>query len=83
MHRASPIGGFDLWRSRDGVQWLPVTRSGFRNPYNWGVRSMVSTPHGLFVGTANPFGPEVSVGKPGDGVYRANPRGGTEIWHGR
>ena len=42
---------------------------------------MVSTPIGLFVGTANPFGPEVAVQLRGRLVYVPNPRGGAEVWH--
>lgn len=49
-------GGTDLWRTADGENWLPVDRRGFGNPYNWGIRNLVSTPRGLFVGTANVFG---------------------------
>jgi len=77
-------GGADLWRSADGDNWLPVNRRGFGNPYNWGFRNLVSTPNGLFVGTANVFGPKVAV--PGDGpegwVYQDNPFGGMELWQG-
>ena len=76
------VGGCDLWRSRNGATWLPVTVDGFGNPYNWGVRALVSTPRGLFVGTANPFGPEVAVPRNGTWRYEANPRGGCEIWLG-
>jgi hypothetical protein len=75
-------GGFDLWRSSDGENWLPVTRQGFGNPFNYGVRNIVSTPHGLFVGTANPFGPRVAVQKNEEWVYVDNPDGGLEIWQG-
>jgi SAM-dependent methyltransferase len=75
-------GGFDLWRSHDGVQWEPVTRDGFGNAYNYGVRTMASTPHGLFVGTANPFGPEVAKPVGNRWRYEPNPRGGLEIWLG-
>ena len=74
--------GFDLFRSEDGVQWCPVTTTGFGNPYNYGVRTMVGTPYGLFVGTANPFGPEVAVRTPTGWVYTPNPRGGAEVWLG-
>lgn len=75
--------GFDLWRSRDGENWVPVTRSGFENPYNHGIRNLVSTPHGLFVGTQNQFGPRSAFRTgPGAWEYRDNPRGGTEIWLG-
>ena len=76
------MGGFDLWRTRDGRVWLPVTRNGFDNPCNYGVRTLVSTPHGLFVGTANPFGPEVAVHGPAGWRYETNARGGLEVWLG-
>ncbi len=76
-------GGADLWRTADGDNWLPVTRQGFGNPYNWGIRNLVSTPHGLFVGTANVFGPRVAV-RDGDGwAYQDNPDGGLEVWLGQ
>jgi SAM-dependent methyltransferase len=75
-------GGFDLWRSRDGLNWTPVTCSGFGNPYNTGIRSMVSTPHGLFVCAVNVFGPEVAVKRVAGWKYEPNPRGGLEIWLG-
>jgi len=75
-------GGCDLWRSADGVNWLPITKVGFDNHYNLGIRNMVSTPHGLFLATANPFGPRVAVERDGEWVYTDNPRGGLEIWLG-
>lgn len=75
------IGGFDLWRSRDGAIWEPVTRNGFGNPFNYGARRMMSTPSGLFLGTANPFGPEIGqIDDVGEWGYQANPRGGLEVW---
>ncbi len=76
-------GGCDLWRSDDGDHWVPVTRNGFENPYNWGIRTLVSSPYGLFVGTANPFGPKVAQPGPAGWRYEFNPRGGIEVWHGR
>ncbi|MBN1556521.1 MAG: methyltransferase domain-containing protein [Lentisphaerae bacterium] len=75
-------GGFDLWRSRDGVFWTPVTRTGFGNEYNYGVRSLISTPLGLVVGAANPFAPEVGKPRAADWRFEPNPRGGLEIWLG-
>lgn len=74
--------GFDLWRSADGENWLPIHRQGFGNPYNYGVRTLVSTPYGLYLGTANPFGPRVAVREDDQWVYRDNPRGGLEVWRG-
>jgi hypothetical protein len=78
-------GGFDLWRTFDGENWLSVTHRGFGNPYNFGCRSILSTPYGLFIGTANPFGPKVAcrVGTEWNWVYEHNPRGGLEIWLGK
>jgi hypothetical protein len=75
-------GGFDLFRSRDGISWIPVTMSGFGNPYNFGARTMIGQSPGLFVGTANPFGPEVAVRTPLGWVYIPNARGGCELWLG-
>jgi hypothetical protein len=75
-------GGFELWRSYDGENWLPVNKQGFGNPYNYGVRNIVSTPCGLFIGTTNPFGPKVAVKKDGHWTYEDNPEGGLEVWLG-
>lgn len=75
-------GGCDLFRTHDGVHWSPVTTTGFGNPYNFGVRSMVGTPYGLFVGTANSFGPEVAVRTLTGWEYVLNRRGGAEVWLG-
>ncbi len=76
-------GGYDLWRTCDGENWVPVTRSGFENPYNHGVRNILSTPHGVYIGSQNQFGPRSAFEvEPGRWEYRDNPRGGTEIWLG-
>jgi hypothetical protein len=42
-----------------------------------GLRTMVSSPYGLFLGTANPYGPKI-MPLNGD-RYVANPRGGCEV----
>lgn len=75
-------GGCMLWRTADGIRWYPVTQNGFGNPYNWGIRNMASTPYGLFVGTANPFGPTVAQKQSGRWQYVPNPRGGLEVYLG-
>lgn len=54
------FGGGELWRSPDGVHWIPVTLNGFGNPKNYGIRRIVpmsSMNFGnvLAIGTANPF----------------------------
>ncbi|MGK7903830.1 MAG: hypothetical protein AB4352_20980 [Hormoscilla sp.] len=76
-------GGCELWRSYDGENWLPVNRQGFGNPYNYGFRNMVSTPYGLFIGTANPYGPKVAKKIDDQWTYVDNPDGGLEIWLGK
>jgi hypothetical protein len=82
-HISEQQGGFELWRSRDGENWIPVDKHGLGNPFNYGVRNLVSTPGGLCIGTANPFGSHVAERRPGNQwEYVANPRGGLEIWLG-
>jgi SAM-dependent methyltransferase len=74
--------GFDLWRSQDGVNWLPVSRNGFGNPCNYGVRTMASSPYGLFLGVANPLGPNMAVRRLAGWRYEPNEHGGCEVWLG-
>jgi len=76
------FGGCDLWRTRDGYHWIPVTQNGFENCFNIGFRNMVSSPYGLFVGAANPFAPQVAVRRVAGWTYENNPKGGLEIWLG-
>lgn len=47
--------GFDIYFTSDGVNWEPLTRDGFGDPYNYGGRVMKSTDSTMYVGTANPF----------------------------
>jgi hypothetical protein len=68
-------GGCDLWRTQDGVHWTCVTRTGFGNPFNNGLRTLKSTPVGLFVGTMNCF-TEATDPVTGEGC------GGAEVWLG-
>ncbi len=57
------FGGADLWTSPDGVLWIPVELNGFDDPNNYGFRTMLTTPDGIMIGTANPFnGCQVWVG---------------------
>jgi hypothetical protein len=50
----SLFAGADLWKTEDGMHWEPVTLTGFSNPDNYGVRTIVDV-NPLFVGMANPF----------------------------
>ncbi len=49
------FGGADLWTTRDGVHWVPLELNGFGDPNNYGFRTMLTTPDGFIIGTANPF----------------------------
>ncbi|SIT15279.1 Nucleoside-diphosphate-sugar epimerase [Roseivivax lentus] len=75
-------GGFEMWRTKDGVNWMPVTLNGMDNPYNYGGRTMVSTPEGLALGSANPFGGPSPAKFASRWEYHQNPDGGTEVFIG-
>jgi cyclopropane fatty-acyl-phospholipid synthase-like methyltransferase len=75
--------GFDLWRSPDGDGWTAVSNNGFGNRFNFGIRTMASSPYGLFIGASNPYGPKVAVKRLSGWRYEENPNGGLEIWLGR
>ncbi|MTI95066.1 MAG: hypothetical protein FH749_06195 [Firmicutes bacterium] len=48
--------GFDLWKTRDGINWTPVSLNGLGNPHNYGVRMLyLAQNNDLYLGTANPF----------------------------
>lgn len=56
-----PFMGAKVYASSDGVQFVLLGKNFFDGDFfNYGVRSFVSTPHGLFIGTANEwYGTEV------------------------
>jgi hypothetical protein len=57
-------GGADLWRTKDGVNWVPVNLNGFGDWDNYGIRQLMSTQWGLMVGMGNAVdGFEVWLGK--------------------
>ena len=47
--------GFDLLVSKDGVNFDAITRDGFGDAKNHGLRTICSTDQGVYMGTANPF----------------------------
>lgn len=72
-------GGFHLWGTQNGDDWFPVTTDGFGNPFSCGVRNLLSTSYGLFLGTSShqeiePFWRRRS-GQPGPGGNSA-----MEVW---
>lgn len=48
--------GFDLYCSEDGINFCSETLNGFKNPENYGPRTMVNGSNGkLYIGTANVY----------------------------
>jgi len=57
-------GGADLYRTKDGVNWVPVSLDGFGDWDNYGIRQLMSTQWGLMVGMGNAVdGFEIWLGK--------------------
>ena len=50
---ADVVGGFQLWASPNGEDWTPVLEDGNGNPADLAAATVLSTPHGLFLGTSN------------------------------
>jgi hypothetical protein len=46
-------GGFQLWGSEDGESWTRILDQGHGDPLQTGVRTLLSTPLGLALGTSN------------------------------
>lgn len=69
-----PNFGFDFLRTDDGAHWTLLSRNGFGDALNWGVRSLEVTPLGLFIGTARPTGPtEVWLKESNSGFSESRP----------
>jgi hypothetical protein len=50
----APEFGFDVWGTCDGQYWWQVTRNAFGDGrWNFGARTLVSSPFGLFIGSTN------------------------------
>ena len=47
--------GFDLYTSPDGQHFSAITRTGFGDMFNVGLRNLAATPAGLFIGSANHY----------------------------
>jgi Bacterial Ig domain len=61
--------GFDLWKTGGGTLWTRISSNGLGNGYNYGVRGLLTTPAGIFLGGANPF---TTATDGGASVYFAN-----------
>jgi len=50
------VFGCDLWKTKNGIDWTPVSLNGLGNNYNYGIRKLFLAQNGwLYAGTANPF----------------------------
>jgi subtilase family serine protease len=50
----APEFGFDVWGTCDGQYWWQVTRNAFGDgQWNFGARTLASSPFGLFIGSTN------------------------------
>lgn len=49
------LSGFDFFVSNDGLNFSRITRNGFNDKFNYGLRTFISSNDCLYIGTANPF----------------------------
>lgn len=52
-HDGGLTGGYQVWATEDGETLVPVTMDAFGDPTATGLRTILSTPHGVVLGTAN------------------------------
>ncbi len=48
--------GTDLYKTSDGIHWNALSHNGLNDPGNFGIRTLLPTSVGLFLGTTRPFG---------------------------
>lgn len=61
----SERAGFGLYATADGVHFRPVTTNGFGDPCNYNARTLMPSPHGLFLGAINEYeGAKVYLARP-------------------
>jgi hypothetical protein len=59
-----PYMGFDLFATQDGYYMYEISRNGFANKFNLGIRGFVPTEYGLYFGAANNwYGTEIWWGR--------------------
>lgn len=49
------VKGANLYVSEDGLHYQTITKNGFNDKYNHGIRTFDSMENGLYIGMANPF----------------------------
>lgn len=66
MQILGPHMGFDFMATRDGWYFFEISRNGFGDIFDFGIRNFATTPYGLFFGTGNYYyGTKVYLGVPG------------------
>lgn len=77
--------GLHIWHSEDGEHWQPLTHEGLGgNRYHCGVSVLLPSTKGLFIGTLNPFGPELAdPALSAPARYHPNPQAGAGLWLGK
>lgn len=75
--RTFPVGGCELWASQDGENFLPVFKGGLDDSYEIGIRTLLSTPVGLFAGSSN----HQEIARLGRQAMAG--AGGCHVWLGR
>lgn len=76
-------GGYQLWSSKDGEEWNPITLNAFGNPFATGLRTLLSTPYGLVAGTSNYKTLFQLLARFGGKAINSSSQGGLEIWLGQ
>ena len=51
LQEDTPRGGFHLWSTSNGENWEALSLDGFGNPFAVGVRTLLPTCDGLYLGT--------------------------------
>ena len=80
----APRGGFHLWTTSDGEKWEALTQDGFGNPYAVGVRTLLPTRDGLYLGTDDHSLLQKRASKVRPRFMEADEKpSGFEMWFGR
>ena len=71
-------GGFELWGTVDGENWVRIISEGLHDHYQTGLRSQLSTPLGLIMGTSN----HQEIGRRWLHFDKSASAGGFQVWLG-
>lgn len=80
----SPLrGGYQVWATENGEEFTPVTLDAFGDPTATGLRTILSTPVGLVLGTANHKPLLALLGRLAGVDIEQPGKGGFQIWMSR